>query len=168
MPSVFRLQRWPRASFSSNLPIASSTMTRHFSFCRTGAPCFKIRLDTSTEGLSWTKHSESILGKNSFEITNYTGADHDSVFHFWMYFSPQVMPFHLSAGLYGDVWSMYPLLKIRNLTHNTFSLENEIIFYGKEKDLFLIGFFLWAREKLCRQCFQTAGKILSGLPIYFT
>lgn len=34
---------------------------------------------------------------------------------------------------------MYPLLKIRNLTHNTFSLENEIIFYGKENDVFDLG-----------------------------
>lgn len=154
MPSVFRLQRWPQASCSSNLPISSSTMTQHFSFCRTGAPCFKIRLDTSIEGLPWPKHSESILGKNSFEITDYMGADHDPVFHFWMYFSPQVMPFHLSAGLYGDVWSMYPLLKIRNLTHNTFSLENEIIFYGKENDLFLIWVLLTGSTKAMPSVFS--------------
>ena len=113
-------------------------MTWHFSFCWAGASCFKLRLNTSTERLPWPKRPESMSGTKSLGIPNYVGTDHDSIFHFLDVFQPTSYPCHLSSRLYGDIWSMYPPWKIRNLTDDTFSLEREIIFYGKGKDLFFL------------------------------
>lgn len=89
-----------RPLFPSYLPVSCFEMTWHFPFCweQEALPASTLLLN------AWYDlNTQPIIGKNSLGIINYVGTDHDSVFHFWMYFSPQTMPSHLSSGLYGDV-----------------------------------------------------------------